>query len=172
MTIEADYSRDEWDLILGAPGLIALVIVHAEACGPGEAHRKLLAVLAAIAETRNQGTQSELVQAVTDAVRRGQSPLWPAECPGDLEAVHEWALDGCNQVALVLAQKAPEAEGQAYAHWLLSIARRVLAVAPDKRPQEPLSKAHGELQRIVLAVLTGALDAPSAAEELQSPAPG
>ncbi|MBP1466509.1 hypothetical protein EYB53_012410 [Candidatus Chloroploca sp. M-50] len=158
MTTEANYRRDEWDLILGAPGLIALVIVHSEQCSPGEVHRKLRAVIAAIDETREQGSQSELIQTVMDAMRRGQSPLWPVECPYDLEAVHEWALEGCHQVAILLAQKTPEAEGQAYANWLLDIAQRVVAVPRDKGLQDSISEARGDLPHIVLEVLADALD--------------
>lgn len=156
MTTQTDYRCDEWDLVLGTPGLIALVLIHADPCSEAVAYQQLRAVRAALAELADQQSPSDLTQSVLGAVRAGQSPLWPIAYPRDLGDVCGWAMDCCRQVAAVLAQKAPEADADAYTHWLMGLAQRV-ALAPDG-----LGRDHNGLsawQRMALAELAAALDA-------------
>jgi hypothetical protein len=157
MTTQTDYRCDEWNLILGAPGLIALVIIKAEQCSSTAVYKKLRAVMAAIEETSAQGAESALIQAVVDAVQAGQSPLWPTEYPQDLDDVGAWALEMCRQVPALLRQRASEAEAEAYGQRLMRIARRVaLAPADGGHADDGLARWDGR-QRAALEALAATL---------------
>lgn len=151
MTTQTDYHRDEWDLILGAPGLVALVIIESEQWSQAVAYQKLRAVMPAIHETAIRGADGALIQAVLDAIHAGQSPLWTTECPHDLGDIRLWALDKCRQLAAILAQKAPEAEADAYVQWLIGIGQRV-ALAPDARLFAQDEPPHGALDTLAAAL--------------------
>lgn len=159
MTTQADYHLDEWNLILGAPGLTALVLIHADPWGERVAHQRVHVISATLERAAAQGSPIELIRSVTDAVRAGQSALWPIGHPRDLSDVGGWALDACRQVAAILAQKAPEAEARAYTSWLMHMAQRAAqvptgAVLPHNR-RDGLT----ERRRVVLEELAAALDA-------------
>lgn len=158
MTTQVDYCRDEWDLILGAPGLIALLIIETEQWSQPIAYQQLRALMAAIEETTDQGAGSALIQAVTDAVRAGQSPLWPTECPRDLIDLRGWALAACRQVGALLGQRVPEAEAEAYAHWLMRLGQQMVLAPADAECVDVDAR-----QRAILDELAAALDLPLAA---------
>lgn len=158
MTTQADYRLHEWNLILGAPGLIALVIIHADPWSERVAHQRVQVIGAAFEKAAAQGAPIELIRSVTDAVRAGQSALWPIAHPRDLSDVRGWALDACRQVAAILAQKAPEAEARAYAHWLMRIAQRVAQVPASAALPRNRLDGHTERQRTALEELAAALD--------------
>ncbi|NTV64319.1 MAG: hypothetical protein HGA65_12390, partial [Oscillochloris sp.] len=99
---------------------------------------------------------SGLIEAVCDAVRAGQSPLWPTECPRDLTNICAWALSACRQLAAILAQKAPESEADAYTHWLMGIAQRMTLAPHENGPDH---HEHDARQQGTLAALAAALDA-------------
>jgi len=168
VTIQSDYHRHEWDLILGAPGLVALVLIQAHPYRQQVAHQKMCAVIAAIEETRSQGSASELIRSVISTERAGQSPLWPTEYPRDLGDIRLWALYACRQVATLLAQKVPDAEAEAYTHWLMRIAQRVVTVPEDGvfQPCDPVG-CHRR-QRSALEDLAAALDAQSIYDRMRA----
>jgi len=155
MTTQATYYRDEWDLILGAPGLIALVIIETEQWNQTIAYQKLHTLATTIAETADHGASSALIQVVTDAVRSGQSPLWPTECPHNLRDIRAWALATCRLMSAVLGQKVPEAEADAYAHWLIHLAQQMLLAPAHARWTDMTAR-----QRATLDEIAAALDVP------------
>lgn len=165
--IQASYRRDEWDLILGAPGLIALVMIETEQWSQTIAYWKLRALMSAIEEATDIGPEGGLIQAVCDAVRAGQSPLWPTECPRDLTNICAWALSACRQLAAILAQKAPESEAEAYTHWLMGIAQRMTLAPHENGPDHHERDAR---QQGTLAALAAALDAQPGYVEAQAAA--
>lgn len=130
MTTQADYRADEWDQIVQAPTLASLVVILAQQYRPTAVARKMFATLAAIFETAQHGSSTELIQAVAGAIREGNAPWWPTAAPSDLSSAQDWALERCRQIALVLAQTTPEAEAAAFARWLIAIGERA-ALVPD-----------------------------------------
>lgn len=179
MTTQPIFTPAEWDLLVGAPALTALVIIHMEQCGPDMARRKLQTALAAMPEPTLQGPGSELVAAVSDAARAGHSPRWPTEYPRELTNVCGWALECCRQAAALLAQKAPEAEAEAFSQWLLAIGRQVAQVTEDDLLPDHVGAA-GTLQASgALDQLAIVLEVPFAADGMcalgaswQTPVPG
>lgn len=159
MTTQADYCRNEWDLIIGTPGLIALVIIQAEQWSQTTAYQKLRTLIKTITETSDQEVGSDLIHAVTAAVRAGQSPLWPTECPCDLDDTRAWAVNTCRQVSSLLGQKVPEAEADAYAHWLMRLAQQIL-LAPAQAGYADMNLR----QRATLDEIAAALGVPFAVD--------
>ncbi len=130
MTTQADYCRDEWDLILGAPGLLALILLQPEQGCEEVIHKKMASILKMVHDP-DETDGSALVQAVKQAARAGQSPLWPTQCPRSLTDIRGWAFYSCRRLAALLAQKAPEAEAEAYMQWIMNIAQAVVSGSKD-----------------------------------------
>lgn len=168
MTIQAYFTPDEWDLLVGGPALTALVIIHADQVSPREAARQLSVAIAAIGEMSIQGAPGDLIQAVTGAVQAGQSPRWPAEYPRDLADVGGWALERCRHLAAVLAQRAPEAAAAAYSSWLIQIGQRVALVPGNLALVDTCAALSGERQRAALDLLARIFDVPSGAEGMSA----
>ncbi|NTU81112.1 MAG: hypothetical protein HGA45_17310 [Chloroflexales bacterium] len=164
MTTQTDYTPAEWDLLVGAPALTALIVIQAHPCGPGVADKIVRAALAAMAEQAPPAPGSALIAAVIGAARAGQSPRWPAEYPRELPDVGHWALERCRQVAALLAQKAPEAEAEAYRHWLSTIGQRVALAADDHSLPNHVSAARIRQRRAALDQLAIAFDFPFATD--------
>lgn len=164
MTAQPTYMPAAWDLLVGAPALTALVMIHLEHCSPDMARRKLQAALAAFTEPPPQGPGSELIAAVIDAARAGHSPRWPTEYPRDLTDVAGWALERLREVSALLAQKAPEAEAEAFSHWLLALAQQVAQIAEDASLPDAVSAACARQSHDLLDQLAVALGIPFANE--------
>lgn len=158
MTIQTDCTAKEWDLILQAPTLAGLVIIQADHYSLLTITRKTFATLGAIMATAQQQAGTELIQAVATAMRTGQAPWWPTEYPRDMVEAHQWALGRCRQITALLAQKAPEAEAEAYARWLISIGKQVALVHDNHPRQGYSSETHNERQHLALEVLAAAFD--------------
>lgn len=156
MTIQLDYMRDEWDLIVGAPALTALFLIEAEHCSADVAYRKLDTAIRAITWSVAAARTSQLIAAVQEAVRAGESPRWPSEYPRDLDDVGAWALDRCRRVAAILDQKASEPEARAYIQWLLQISQYVAMVPDDREQPGGRNERPTERLRAALEDLTGA----------------
>ncbi len=127
MTTQADYTVDEWNLLVQAPALATLFIIQAAPYHRIAVAHKLLAMIAAIGETAPHGPHTELIQAVVAAIQAGQQPRQPSAHPRDLAEARRWVLAQCRQVAALLGQKAPQAEAAAFTGWLIRIGRRVMA---------------------------------------------
>ncbi|MEI7771219.1 MAG: hypothetical protein WCI67_14595 [Chloroflexales bacterium] len=160
MTTQADYTAGEWDLILQAPALASLFIIQSGSYNRIAVARKLFAALAVITETAPHGPDTELIQAVSAAMRAGQAPRQPIAHPHDLAAARHWVLEHCRALAALLAQKVPEAEAEAFTRWLIRIGQRV-ALADDLIGQ-PMSRVAEAQMRTSLALemLTAALTIP------------
>lgn len=152
MTTQPDYTAKEWNLLLQAPILASLIIIQADQYRLTTVARKTFAALAAIMETAQRETGTELIDAVAAAVREGQAPWWPDAYPSEPDAALRWALLRCRQVAALLAQKVPEAEAEAFARWLLSIGQRVAQVAAPPGPLDPQGGEHTALRRLAAAL--------------------
>lgn len=157
MTTQSDYTLDEWHLILQAPALASLFIIQADRYNPIVVIRKTFAALTAITETAQQDPESELIQAVISAVLGGQAPEQSNVYHRDLSSASHWALEGCRQVTAMLAQKAPEAEANAFSRWLIGIGRRVAQVSDpsisnDRRVTGISIRTHRALEMLAVAL--------------------
>ncbi|MEI8165125.1 MAG: hypothetical protein WCG26_02065 [Chloroflexales bacterium] len=160
MTIQTDCTAKEWDLILQAPTLAGLVIIQADHYSLLTITRKTFATLGAIMATAQQQAGTELIQAVATAMRTGQAPWWPTEYPRDMVEAHQWALGRCRQITALLAQKAPEAEAEAFMRWLIAIGQHVALIADAPGPHDPQGTEGDARTRLALELLATALNLP------------
>jgi hypothetical protein len=129
VSTKADYTREEWELLLTAPMMAAMAVVAASPSGPIGVLKELFAVGKGFL-TEAEGTANPLVAAVVADVKAGSRPSMPAERPRDLAAVTAQALAASRAVATLLGQKAPgEAEG--FKRWVLATARHAAKAASE-----------------------------------------
>ena len=129
MSTKADYTKEEWELLLKAPLMAAMAVVAASPSGPIGVVQEMFAVgkgLLAGAE----GTTNPLIAAVVADVKAGTRPSMPAERPHDLAQAKAQALGACREVAALLARKAP-AEAEGVTRWLLGTAQRAAEAAKE-----------------------------------------
>lgn len=136
MTTQADFTPDEWNILLRAPAFAALYVVLSDRYSRPVAYQKMLAGIWAILETAAPHTSSNLIRAVRAALYAGHSS-YPDHFPADEAALRSLSLIACRQAAVLLTQKVPAHEASAYALWLLAIGETVAAV-----PDTPLPQGH------------------------------
>jgi hypothetical protein len=157
LSISDNYTEEEWNTILRAPALAAIFIIQADVYSPSVAYLKTFAAFTAILETAQQGSSSELVTAVTEALLTGQIPADLTDFPDNLADARRIVLEGCRQAAALLAQRAPHGEADAYNRWLMMIGQHVARVSdyywlPGQRFRQPDEKAHTALEALAAAL--------------------
>lgn len=157
MTTQTDYTPAEWDLLVGMPALIVRVMLHSEPYSPDAASSWIQPTLAAVTDLESPGLRSDLVESVIGALRdRHESLRGYISCP-ELMELRLCALDACRRAAGVLAQKAPEAEAEAYSAWLLAIGRQAALVSAYQPLPVEILKERAARQRVVLNELADTL---------------
>jgi len=129
VSTKADYTKEEWDLIVKSPVMAALAVIAASPSGSIGALKEMFAMgkgLWAGAE----GTTNPLIGALIGDLKAGARPAMPTERPQDLAQAKAQAVAACREVAALLGRKAPsEAEG--FNRWLLGSAQRVAQAAKE-----------------------------------------
>ena len=129
MSTKADYTKEEWDLIVKSPVMASMAVIAASPSGPIGVVKEMFAVgkgLWAGAE----GTTNPLIGALIADLKAGTRPAMPTERPQDLAQAKAQALGACREVAALLGRKAPgEAEG--FKRWLLRSAQGVAEAAKE-----------------------------------------
>ena len=139
MSTRADYSADEWKLVLKAPLMAGLAVVAASPSGPLGVLRELFAVGKLVAETKTQaegrgGLSNELLRAlVADlASPDGRAQVDAAELRGlATEQLRTHALDACRTLASLVDRKASREEAEGVKRWLVTIAQRTAEAAKE-----------------------------------------
>lgn len=131
MTTQRDYTAEEWNTLLQAPGFAITFIIQSGICSQPVAHRKMLAGIEAIVQTSVAEPSCTLIHSVQEAIMAGQRPHYSFSMPTNLDEARDMMLAGCRQVVRLLSQRAPEDEANAYLRWIFEIARIVAAVPND-----------------------------------------
>ena len=109
MTTKADYTAEEWEVLLRAPVVVGLAVVAASPSGPIGVVQEMSAIGRILGE-EPQGAET------------------PAQ---SLEELKAHALQTCREVSALLARKAPASEADSVKRWLLTVARRVAEAAKE-----------------------------------------
>jgi hypothetical protein len=117
ITGRADFTPEEWDLVLEGPPTAGLVVLTAQR---GGTFRESYAIAKSYAEARQQHGQSQLLDEIVAAKpeidrKRYHSP----------EEVQEQGLARVRQAVELLEGKATPDEAEAYKHFVLTLAERV-----------------------------------------------
>jgi hypothetical protein len=134
MTTEADYTPDEWRLLVEAPGTAALAVIAADKSGIFGMAREITAVSDRLESEHEQaGTSNELIAAVLARAGREESPGDADAEAGETETSEEGAradterakadaIERARGVATLLAAKSTPEEADGFKRWLLTIA--------------------------------------------------
>ena len=129
MSTKADYTKEEWDMLVKSPLMAAMAVVAASPSGPIGTLKEMFAVGKGMLEGA-EGTTNPLIGALIADIKAGARPAMPTERPHDLAQAKAQALATCRDVAALLGKKAPgDADG--FKRWLLGTAQRAAEAAKE-----------------------------------------
>ena len=117
MTGKADFTQDEWNLVLEAPPSAGLIVVTAQ---KGGTFRETVAMAKAYAEARQQHGESELLDEI--AAARPERDHTRYHSPEELKQA---GLQHVRDAVAVLETKATADEVNDYRRFILTLADRV-----------------------------------------------
>jgi hypothetical protein len=131
VTGKADFTAEEWELVLEGPPGAGTIVVMAER---GGTIRESFSMAKAYAEARQQHGESELLDEVVSA-----KPKVDRTRHGSFEELKEHVLGQLREAVAVLERKATPGEVGDYRRFVLTLVQRVAAA--HKEGGEPVSDA-------------------------------
>ena len=117
MTGRADYSDQEWGLLLQAPPSAGLVVIASDR---GGSVKESFSMAKAYAEAREQHGESQLLDEIVSA-----KPEMDRSKHGSIDEVKQHALDNVRNAIELLKAKASPDEVEDYRRFVLGLAERV-----------------------------------------------
>jgi hypothetical protein len=134
MTAKADFTAQEWELVLEGPTSAGMIVVTAQR---GGTIRETVSIAKAYAEARQNHGQSELLDAIVSAKPEMDHTRYRSP-----EELKEHALGHLRDAVALLADKATAQELQEYKGFIVHLADRVArAHRENGRDQDPVSEA-------------------------------
>lgn len=134
MARKADFTSEEWQLILSLPQVASLYIALASPSNPVGLAQEMFASAKGIAAALKAGTGNELIDAIAADIREKaekRERLEPPVQPGnDLNKMKAQCIQACRDVAALLAQKAP-ADAGPYKQWVFEAAQNSANAAKE-----------------------------------------
>ena len=134
MAKKADFTSEEWQLILSMPQVASLYIALASPSNPLGLAQELIASTRAIVETLKTSSGNELMDAVgadiREKVEKRERLEPPLKTSNDLNQMKSQCLQACRDLAVLLSQKAP-ADAQAYKQWVYQAAHNSANAAKE-----------------------------------------
>ncbi len=149
MTGKADFTAEEWELLVQGPPSAGILVVAAQ---PGGAFRETLSIAQAYVAARQDHGQSELLDEIVVA-----RPELDHSRYHSAEELKEHSLQHLRDALALLERKATPAEVDAYRRFVVSLAEKV---ANAHREQDG-AEATSEAERAVVEQITAALGAPT-----------
>ena len=132
MTGKANFTQDEWKLVLEAPPSAGLIVVTAQ---KGGTFRETIAIAKAYTEARQEHGESELLDEITAAKPERDHTHYHSP-----EELKQGGLQHLRDAVALLESKAP-AEVEAYRQFALGVARNVADAHRERGNEEPASAA-------------------------------
>ena len=117
MTGKADFSPEEWELVLGAPPSAGLVVATAQR---GGTFRESFSIAKAYAEARKRHGDSELLDAIVSA-----KPEMDVKRYSSASELERDLLQKIRDAVALVGQKATPEEADAYRRFIADLAERV-----------------------------------------------
>ena len=117
MTGQADFTEDEWKLILEGPTSAGMLVMASDS---GGSIRESFSMAKAYTEARQQRGQSELLDTIASA-----KPAVDKKRPRSPEELKAHALQHLSDAIALLEQKATPEEVDDYKHFVVGLAERV-----------------------------------------------
>ena len=134
MAKKADFTSEEWQLILSMPQVASLYLALASPSNPVGLAQEMIASTKGLAEALKASSGNELIDAVAADIRgkaekreRLEPPLKPSNDPNEMKAQ---CLQACRDVAALLSQKAP-ADAEQYKQWVYQSAQNSANAAKE-----------------------------------------
>ena len=145
MTGKADFSEEEWDLILEAPPAAGLLVITSDR---GGSIRESFSMAKSYAEARQQHGDSELLDEIVNA--KPEVDRTRAHSPEELK---ERSLQHLRDAVALLRQKASDEEVEEYRKFIVGLAHRVAEARKEgflgiggERVSEDEQAAIGEIE--------------------------
>ena len=143
MTTKADFTAEEWDLVLEGPTGAGLMVSAAQR---GGTFREAMSMAKAYAEARKQHGESELLDEVVSA-----KPEVDHTRHGSFEELKDHSLERLRQAIGLVSQKATPEELADYRGFVIAVAERTAGA--KKEGDDPVSEA----ERAAIAEITVAV---------------
>jgi hypothetical protein len=130
MTTKADYTPEEWTLLMQAPMLTAMNVIAASPSGPIGVVQEMMAVTKAALDAVEKASGNELITAVATEFKATKGETAKPEGL-KAEELKARSLETSRQVAALLAQKSTPEEAAAFKQWLMETAQHVAAAAKE-----------------------------------------
>ena len=144
MTTKADFSEEEWDLVLEGPPSAGLIVSTAER---GGTFREAFSIAKAYAEAREQHGESELLDEIVSA-----KPEVDRTRYGSMEELKEHHLTELRHAVGLLEQKATPEEVDDYKGFVLAVAERVAGAKTEEGDQPATDKERVAISEIAAAI--------------------
>jgi hypothetical protein len=131
MASRADFSDEEWEVLVRTPLLACWAVIAAAPTGPVGMVTELQAMLEAMSETRRRAPAGSLVGALSASLRHriNQSELRVNELP--LEVVRQRAIEAAREASALLVARGAVDELPSYGTWIMDVARQVAAASKE-----------------------------------------
>jgi hypothetical protein len=134
MAKKADFTAEEWQLILTMPQVASLYLALASPSNPLGLAQEMVASTKGIVEALKSSSGNELIDAVAADMREKAEKRERLEPPlktsNDLNEMKAQCLQACRDVVALLSQKAP-ADAQAYKQWVYQAAQNSANAAKE-----------------------------------------
>jgi hypothetical protein len=147
MTGQADFSAEEWELVLEAPPAAGLIVVTADS---GGTFRETFSMAKAYAEARQQHGASQLLDEIVST-----KPKVDRSRHGSFEELKDHGLQKLRDAVAVLERKAAPEEVDDYRRFVLTLTERVAAA--HKEGGQQVSDA----ERAAIDEIASALGSPA-----------
>jgi len=146
MTAKADFTTEEWELILEGPPSAGMILITAQ---KGGMLRETISMAKAYAEARARHGQSELLDEIVAA-----KPAVDHTRYGSLEELKDHGLKHLRDAVALLSGKATAQEVDQYKQFILTLTDRVAKSHREGGAEDPVSDA----ERAAISAITLALD--------------
>ena len=119
MTGKADFTADEWELVLSAPPSAGVLVATAQR---GGTFRESFSIAKSYAEVRRRHGESELLDAITSARPEIDHTRFQS-----VEELEQHALGKIRDAVALVEAKAAPAEADEYREFIVDLAERVAA---------------------------------------------
>jgi len=131
MASRADFSDEEWEVLVRTPLLACWAVIAAAPTGPVGMVTELQAMLGAMSDTRRRAPAGSLVSALSASLRHriNQSELRVNELP--VEVVRLRAIEAAREATALLVARGAQDELAPYASWIIEVAGQVAAASKE-----------------------------------------
>jgi hypothetical protein len=148
MTGKADFTAEEWELVVQGPPSAGILVVTAQR---GGTFRETLSIAQAYVAARQHHGESELLDEIVAA-----RPELDHTRYHSAEELKEHSLQHLRDAVALLERKATPEEVDAYRHFVVSLAEKVA----NAHREQGAAEATSEAERATVEQITAALGAP------------